>query len=140
MKRITAIAILIVGTAVGSVTRASAQQSEVLAKVPFDFVVEGRTLPAGTYRIEPQGDFLLIDSLDGKAAAFATAIQGDTSADGEAELYFHVVGGERFLRRISSPVAKASVEIPPCRMEKKVAVLRASQDATVVIKAVAAGT
>ena len=100
MKRITAIAILIVGTAVGSVTRASAQQSEVLAKVPFDFVVEGRTLPAGTYRIEPQGDFLLIDSLDGKAAAFATAIQGDTSADGEAELYFHVVGGERFLRRI----------------------------------------
>jgi hypothetical protein len=139
MKRITAIAILIVGTAVGSVTRASAQQTEVLAKVPFDFVVEGRTLPAGSYRIEPRGDFLLIDSLDGKAAAFATAIQSDTSSNGQAELYFHVVGGERFLRRIASPATRASVELPACKMEKKVAVLRASHDSTEVIKAVAAG-
>ncbi len=134
MKRITAIAILIVGTAAGSVTRASAQQTEVLAKVPFDFVVEGRTLPAGTYRIEPQGDFLLIDSLDGKAAVYATAFQGDATADGQAELYFHVVGGERFLRRVASPTAKASVELPACKMEKNV-VLRASRETTEVIKA-----
>jgi hypothetical protein len=135
MKRINAMAILIVGAAAGTITRAPAQQTEVLAKVPFDFVVEGRTLPAGNYRIEPQGDFLLIDSLDGKAAVFATTFQGNTTADGQAELYFHVVGGEHFLRRIASPIAKTSVELPACRMEKKVEVLRASHDTTEVIKA-----
>ena len=79
MKRIIAVAILIVGAAVGSVTRASAQEPQVIAKVPFDFVVEDRTLPAGNYRIEPQGDFLLIDRIDGSGAAYVTAIPGETT-------------------------------------------------------------
>ena len=138
MKRIIAGAILIVGAAVGSVTRASAQEPQVIAKVPFDFVVEDRTLPAGNYRIEPQGDFLLIDRIDGSGAAYVTVIPGETTGDGRAELYFDVVQGERFLRRVASPTAKTSVELPACKTEKKAGVQLASHD-TEVTNAVARG-
>jgi hypothetical protein len=137
MKRIIAIAILIAGATVSSVTRAPAQEPHVIAKVPFDFVVADRTLPAGNYRIEPQLDFLLIDSLDGNGAVFATAIQGETRADGKAALYFDAVGGEHFLRRVASPTARTSVALPACKMEKKVGLLRASHNSTDVINAVA---
>ena len=138
MKRSIAIAILIVGAAVGSVTRVSAQEPQVVAKVPFDFVVEDRTLPAGNYRIEPQGGFLLIDRTDGKAAVYVTAIPGDTTGNEKAELYFDVVNGERFLRRIASPTAKTSVQLPACKTEKKAGVLLASHN-TEVTNAVARG-
>ena len=138
MKRIIALAILTAGAAAGSITRASAQEPEVAAKVPFNFVVENRTLPAGDYRIEPRGDFLLIHSMDGSASLYTTAIPGDTTADGRAELYFDVVDGQHFLRRVASPQSKTSIEILPCKMEKKAGVLLASRS-TEVTSAVARG-
>lgn len=139
MKRIIALAIIIAGAAVGSVTRASAQEPEVVAKVPFDFVVENQTLPAGKYRIESHGDSLMIESLDGNGAVFAIAFQGETTRDGHSALYFDVLGGDHFLRRVASPIARTSMEFPVCKIEKKAEVLRASRDKTEVINASARG-
>ena len=138
MKRIIAIAILVVAAA-GCVTRASAQEPQVRAKVPFDFVVDNRTLPAGTYRIEPHGDALLIERLDGTESVFAIASPGEKTADQTAELYFHVVGGERFLSRVASGTADTSVVLPPCKMEKKAAELHASREKTDAVHAMAMG-
>lgn len=137
MKRIIAVAMLVATTAVGSITRASAQEPQVKAKVPFDFVVENRMLPAGTYRIEPQGNFLLIQRLDGTGSAYVIATPDETTADGKSELYFDVVGGERFLSRVASPTARTSIRLTPCKMERKAEAVRASNDATEVINAVA---
>jgi alkylation response protein AidB-like acyl-CoA dehydrogenase len=38
----------------------SARAAEVEVKVPFPFVVHGKTLPAGEYRLENEGDVILI--------------------------------------------------------------------------------
>ena len=81
----------------------------------------------------------MIDSLDGNAAVFAIAFEGETTADGKAQLYFHVVRGEHYLRRVASPIAKTSVEFPACKMEKKLEVLRASHSTMEVISAIAVG-
>jgi hypothetical protein len=132
MKRILTIALLIAGPTLASVTRVSAQETEVVAKVPFAFVVENRTLPAGNYRIEPQGDFLLIENLDGKGSVFATAFQSDMTADGTADLYFHVVNGERYLNRIASTSAKTSLELPVCKAEKKSELLASNKTTEVI--------
>jgi hypothetical protein len=139
MKRIIAIAVLIVGAAFGSTSRASAQQPKVVANVPFDFVLENRTLPAGTYRIESHGEFLSIESQDGSKTIFATASQGETRADGKAELDFDVVDGKRYLRRVVSSTADTSKDFPACKMEKEAGVLLASHKTTEVINAVARG-
>lgn len=139
MKRIMATAILIVSAAAGSVTRVSAQEPEVKAKVPFDFVVDNRTLPAGTYRIEPHGDFMLIERLDGNASVYAIANRGETTANRTAELYFHVIGGEHFLSRVASATADTSVVLLPCKMERNAGELRASDNSTEVVHAMAMG-
>ncbi len=134
MKHIIASAILIVGTTIGVVTHASAQESEVVVKVPFSFVVAGSTLPAGNYRIEPRGDFLLFSNRDRNASAFTTAFQGDPTLDGTSQLKFDVVSGEHFLRKIESPSSKTSMEFPVSKTERNAKELRASRDAIAVTR------
>lgn len=46
----------------------SARAAEIDVKVPFPFVVHGRTLPAGEYRLENEGSVLLIRGERGNKA------------------------------------------------------------------------
>lgn len=128
MKRIIASAILVVGAALGMATRASAQEDVVHANVPFAFAVGSQTLPAGEYRIEPRGDFLLIENRNSKASMFANALHGDTSTNGKDVLTFDVVDGQYFLRKIASESEKTSAEFPRSKLEKKAQELRASHE------------
>src|SRR5689334_3451038 len=50
LKRMSALAIATAALGLGSVTVARAQE-EVVAKVPFDFIVNGKQMPAGDYQV-----------------------------------------------------------------------------------------
>ena len=120
MKRIIALAIFIVGISLGMPNRTSAQTSSVYVAVPFDFAVGDRILPRGTYRIEPDGDFLLFNSKEhASASVFANVSHGETSIDGRDVLSFDVVDGKHFLRKIASSSATTSAQFPESRLEKK---------------------
>ena len=64
--------------AIGS-GRAWAGVEEVEAKVPFPFVVHGTTLPAGTYRIERDGDAL---EIQGEGSHRVAVLVGTIEASG----------------------------------------------------------
>jgi hypothetical protein len=81
--------------------------SGVVVKVPFEFVVGGKTLPAGTYsvgRLSPGiHPSLIIDSKDNGAFALVLPIVPDGDSVGCTELSFERVGGKYFLSKVATP-------------------------------------
>ena len=59
MKSLAKMSVLMAG-ALLVFTGASASASALDVKVPFAFVVNGKTLPAGQYRVETEGSMVLI--------------------------------------------------------------------------------
>jgi len=118
MKRIITAAILLIGVTANISSRASAQEPEVKANVPFDFAVGTHVLPAGTYRIAAHGDSLAFDNRDKKAFLFTQARPGETATEGRSKLVFDNVEGRYFLRKIETAFAKTSVEFPISKLEK----------------------
>jgi hypothetical protein len=128
MKRIIALAIFIVGISLTMTNRISAQTATVNVKVPFDFAVGDRVLPKGTYRIQPDGDFLLFNCKEHSAESiYANAEHGDASIDGRSVLSFDVVDGKHFLRKIASTSSTASAEFPVSKLERNAEELYASR-------------
>jgi hypothetical protein len=134
MKHIIASAILIVGTTIGLATRASAQEDEIVVKVPFDFMVGSQTLPQGSYRITSHGEFLLFSNTERKTATFASSYHGDPTIDGSSRLKFDVVSGQHYLRAIESPSQKDAMDFPVSKAERSATELRASHDGNAVTR------
>lgn len=113
------LSLLIAGTA-----RAQEPGTVIRASIPFDFIVRGKTLPAGKYEIsrvsdEPVG--LLIRSLDDKhdKAVFETEpiyFRNTTSKD---QLVFHRYGESYFLSEIVTAGEDRGEELAPSRAERK---------------------
>ena len=91
------------------------------ARVPFDFMANGKTMPAGECTIEARGDgpkFLLISSGKQNLYAIPNSTQPVTHAE-ETMLVFHRYGDRYFLFAISGgknrgyelPAGKLEVEL-----------------------------
>lgn len=82
-------------------------QSTTVAKVPFSFIVEGKVMPAGEYRISTRtGDptVIRIASTCGKVAAFVSVSSlGSAKASAEPTLVFRRIGAGYFLSRVNVP-------------------------------------
>lgn len=109
--------------------RAKAQASDQLVvKVPYEFVVSGKTLPAGTYRLNRADNFaprkLVLRNSENSAVVLVipsqvqNAVQTATDADARHGLGFNFqeIGGEHFLTRIETadyiftvPVSKSDI-------------------------------
>lgn len=91
------------------------------ANVPFDFIVNGKTLPAGQYTVVPSNTagLLLLRNWETKqSAAVMTKVSADRSAS-KPVLVFHRYGNQRFLAQI---VSDTSVnELPQSKAEREAA-------------------
>ena len=84
-----------------AIAPANAQGSRASFNVPFDFVVGKINLPAGTYRIGTQGNFVATVDGDGKATHFLLMATSDAAShDGRPYLRFTRYGKESFLTTI----------------------------------------
>jgi hypothetical protein len=98
------------------------EEDTVLAKVPYDFVVGGQVLPAGTYRvsrIDTTGSSraLEISSYETRASAFVIPTVFDDVKTGQAQLSFEHVGNKYFLSAIETPIGTYAITIPPSAIE-----------------------
>lgn len=118
MKHTIALAILAMGMGFGFTSHASAQDSAVRVKVPFDFAVGSHVLPQGTYRISADGNFLGFQNAEKKASLYTTTMPGDTSKDGRSVLVFDHVNDKYFLRKIVSTYSRTSADFPKSKLEK----------------------
>jgi hypothetical protein len=94
----------------GGVLAASAQiapQSQIKTNVPFSFVVEGKTYPAGSYtfgRLDPAGrgdaSQLVMRGPKGVSVIIATITTISTEGAKDTQLVFEKIAGQNFLTQI----------------------------------------
>ena len=101
----------------------SAQTVTLRASVPFDFVVGGRTMPAGAYVLGTLGDFGILrvqNEATGITPAFTVTSAGDGQFDGDkALLAFHRYGSDYFLAEIWDGSTAAGRSVPMSRTERE---------------------
>lgn len=102
---------------------AQAQEEDtVLAKIPYEFVVAGQVLPAGTYRVRRinttgSSRALEISSYETRSSAFLIPTVFDNFKTGHAQLNFEHVGNKYFLSAIETPIGTYAIAIPPSAVE-----------------------
>lgn len=80
---------------------------QVLVKIPYEFVVAGKTLPAGNYKIARADDrnvrILSISSFENRVTAFVIANDvADRTSGEQAILRFETVGDQHYLSEIET--------------------------------------
>jgi hypothetical protein len=93
------------------------EEDTVVAKVPYDFVVGGQVLPAGTYRVSrvhvPSGSRELeISSYETGASVFVIPTVFDGVESESAHLNFAHVGDKYFLNAIETPIGTYAIPVP----------------------------
>ena len=105
------IAVLALLSALGATSFAQSARRTVV-QIPFDFVVGGKTLPAGRYRVAPIGSSAYATwevrgtSRNAGAIAMTTSIGGG-SARNESRLVFRKEGGTYFLAEVWTEADRA---------------------------------
>ena len=99
---------------------AFAQSNEVRANVPFDFVVNKTTMPAGTYQIVNGGTL----------GSETIAIRGMNIK--ASKLVFHRLGDRYFLSQIWVEGSDSVRQLPKSQLESEVAMDYATQEVVLV--------
>ncbi len=95
----------------------------VAVSIPFEFVVSGKTLPAGQYNLEPFGTALRIKSTDGQTIlfAFTNSVYGPATAD-QLPLIFRRYETTHFLAQFwTPPSGTIGYQLTKIKMEIKMA-------------------
>ena len=117
MKRIAVIALLALAGVVG-MGKAMAQ-NEVRVKVPFDFAVGNKVLPAGTYSITPVSEWAIEIQNRDTNDALLTVVNQDSNEPGKNVLVFNKYSGHYFLREILCESARMNVDLPTTKIEQR---------------------
>jgi hypothetical protein len=102
---------------------AYAQTVALKANVPFNFIVAGKTLPAGEYTVQSLGSIervLLIRGSDKSQMVVVNSCASAKPSD-TSKLIFHRYGDRYFLSQIWTAGYTSGAELPPSRREAEVA-------------------
>jgi hypothetical protein len=93
----------------------------VVANVPFNFVIAGKILPAGAYRVSRVNTAgnreLEISSYDARTGVLLIPTVFDDFQTGDAQLNFEHAGNKYFLSAIETPIGTYAITIPPSAIE-----------------------
>jgi hypothetical protein len=101
---------------------AQAQQTKVMADVPFSFVVGDRAYPAGEYTLASNGAVLLIEATEQTSAANVLSIACENALPAQqTKLVFHRTGDTLFLYQIWVAGDQYGREFPRSKTETRMA-------------------
>lgn len=104
---------------------ALAQTASMKVNVPFDFIVNGKTLPAGEYRVDglsTSTSTIAIRNTEQSAKLMALTNGCESTEAAEAsKLVFHRYGGQYFLAQVWSAGSSEGRELPRSRAEREIA-------------------
>jgi hypothetical protein len=122
MMRKQYLRILIALVGVAGLAKAAKGQvaDQIVVNVPYEFVVAGKTLPAGTYRVnrvpEPVGRMLVFSGIENRAIAIVLATDVETIPADKAQISLKQVDGQYFLSKIETadhvfniPVSRSAI-------------------------------
>lgn len=117
MKTIALIALLALAGVAG-LGRAMAQ-SEVQVRVPFDFAVGNKTLPAGTYSITPVSEWGIEIRNRDTNDSLLTLANHDSNEQRKNVVVFTKYSGHYFMREILCDSASMNVDLPTTKIEQR---------------------
>jgi hypothetical protein len=142
MKRIAAISLIL---AAGFLTAGSAlaQSRQVAANIPFNFTINGRSLPAGHYLIgtDPNSpNVLRIEDRDDSVYVMTMAMPESSERQTNNTVQFHKIGGQYFLSSIRVSGSSMNCHLQTSKEEKwaktqnQVASVRVNDDVLIALK------
>jgi hypothetical protein len=79
---------------------------QIEVKIPFEFVADGKTLPAGTYRVNRVGgdrwEGLFLSSFENRTSVIIRPIEVESAKGDNVQASFERAGAEKFLSRIET--------------------------------------
>ena len=107
--------------------------ADMSCDVPFQFVVNGKALPAGKYQLSMQGSVLLVQGYNvGGAVAVTGALR--SIKDSGAKLVFHKYG-ERYILREAWAGGRSGRALPESAQERELKIRAANGPERVAIPA-----
>src|ERR1700745_2764124 len=101
------IVIAIIAVAVFGIGVKAQVLDQIEVNIPYQFVVAGKTLPAGTYRVKRVGvtdtRLLILSNRETRATAIIHSTWVENSDADKNEVSFVQVGDEHFLSKIETP-------------------------------------
>lgn len=97
-------------------------QSGITVKVPFNFVISDRTLPAGQYSVSSSRDHLTVQDSTGKPVFIGIANSVSGRRVGETgQVVFHCYDDHCFLSEFWTPTRENGSQLLPSRYEAELA-------------------
>ncbi len=126
------IVVALVGFAGLGITAKAQVPDQIIVTIPFEFVVAGKTLPAGTYRVNRVSDDkregLIFSSVENRASAMVHPIEVESAPADKAQVSFEKAGEEHFLSKIETannvftiPVSHAAILLASGKSHTKTA-------------------
>jgi hypothetical protein len=113
-KKFASIVLTLTGVLGLGVAARATTQAEIVVTLPFEFVVSGKTLPAGTYKVRQIFD----DKLEGlllsndHTSVFVYPITVGSASSDKPQVSFDRVGEQRFLSSIRTASDVYSIPVP----------------------------
>jgi hypothetical protein len=105
-KQCMRILIALIGVAGLGVAAKGQEADQIVVKIPYEFVASGKTLPAGTYKVNRVSNTnekaLVLSSFENHTGALVVATVVEGNDTGKASISFEQVGGEHFLSKIET--------------------------------------
>jgi hypothetical protein len=118
-KQCMRILIALIGVAGLGMAARGQVPDQILVNIPYQFVVAGKTLPAGTYRVNRLSDAdhetLILSSFESRARVMVLSTSVESTQADKPEVSFEQVGGQHFLSKIET--ADHVFTIPVSRSE-----------------------
>jgi len=125
IKRLTMLGLVSMFALLGAVTSANAQLSTpIKAKIPFDFNVGEKKLPAGEYTFRRVSDFsdnttMSVNNVAGSVHLFQSTLEVQVlTPKNQSVLVFHKYGDQYFLEQIWSSGELEGTQLPESRTER----------------------
>jgi hypothetical protein len=122
LKNVPMLSLLLILT---SVSVAAQSERSKPTKIPFSFIVGGKTLPAGEYTVGPNrrdsDNVWLVQSRDGQAALFTTMPVRASETQEKTKFVFHKYGDQYFLSQIWTVGDNSGHELRMPRLERELA-------------------
>jgi hypothetical protein len=98
--------IALIGVAGLGVATKGQAVDQIVVQIPYEFVVAGKTLPAGTYRVDRLRNSvaraLVLSSFENRESAIVIPTEVESSKADKALVTFEQVGGELFLSKVET--------------------------------------
>jgi len=123
MKKHAATLLILLLVALTGLGNAQTITTMIRAQVPFDFIVNGKTMPAGECTIIAENDgtrVLWVASGDERAYVLPTSTQS-RDASTETNLVFRKYGDRYFLARINREGSSFGYKLPASKLERELA-------------------